>query len=111
MARSAPVALIALVFSAAGWSQSARAMATDRPEASPAEPRSPSRNYGLPSGYRFDSRDAHGLFAAVEVAPNTRIGLGMFGPKASPSYGAPVTRREIDMRRSRRAGVGFSLKF
>ena len=113
MARLAAVALIALFLPAAGWSQSARNMATGQPEASqPAMPKSPSRHYGLPSGgYRFDSKAAHGLFAGVEVAPNTSFGLGMFGLKAQPSQGAPVTGREIDTRRSRRVGVGFSLKF
>ena len=114
MARLAAVALIALFLPAASWSQSARNnVVTRQPEASqPAMPQSPSRHYGLPSGgYRFDSKAAHGLFAGVEVAPNTSFGLGMFGLKAQPSQGAPVTRREIDTRRSRRVGVGFSLKF
>ena len=114
MARLARVAWIALLLPAIGWSQPARNAATGLHEASrPTEPKLQSRHYGLPRGVdRFGSDDAdRSLFAGVKVAPNGSIGLGMFGLKAQPSYGAPVTNREIDHRRSRRAGVGFSLKF
>lgn len=114
MARLVGVALITLFLPATGWSQPVHNIATSPYEVSrPAEPKSPSRHYGL-SGDGDHSRrseDGHGMLASVEVGPNSRIGFGMFGLKPHASYGSPVTNREINTRRSRRAGVGFSLKF
>ena len=114
MARLVGVALITLFSPATGWSQPVRDIATSPYEVSrPAEPRPPSRHYGLSGdGNQFRRSEAgHGMLASVEVGANSSFGLGMFGLKPHASYGSPFTNREINTRRSRRAGVGFSLKF
>ena len=47
----------------------------------------------------------------AEIAPNAHFGFGMFGLKSEKTHLKPVTGREIDSRKQRRAAVGFSLKF
>ena len=52
-----------------------------------------------------------GPIGRAEVAPNAHVGFGMFGMKSERTYLQPVTGREIDAPKQRRAAVGFSLKF
>ena len=47
----------------------------------------------------------------TEIAPNLHFGVGVFGLKSDKSPLRPVTAREIDVPKQRRAAVGFSLKF
>ena len=98
MVRSAFAALIILWLPAAA--------ASKPPAADPAQ----NRSFGLPLA------SAHRQFAPspvgrTEVAPETHLGFGIFGMKAERSYLQPVTAREIDAPKQRRAAVGFSMKF
>lgn len=60
-----------------------------------------------PESWAFESLP----FAATEIAPNATFGIGMFGLRRERSGLAPATVREVNSRRTRRAGVGFSFKF
>lgn len=51
------------------------------------------------------------IIAGTEIMPNVRFGLGFFGIKAERSRVAPVTVREITEPKTRKAGLGLSLKF
>lgn len=46
----------------------------------------------------------------TDLGSRGRFGVGMFGLKKDHLL-SPVTRQEVDAPKSRRAGVGFSLKF
>jgi hypothetical protein len=100
MIRLGVIALLATSFPAAAWSNPPAA--NEGPEA---------KSFHIP---RFT---AHHRFAPArpvgraEIAPNAHFGFGIFGLKSERSYLQPVTGREIDTRKQRRAAVGFSLKF
>jgi len=51
------------------------------------------------------------LLPGAQLGANARFGLGMFGIRSEATRQRPVTVREIDAPRQRRAGLGFSLKF
>ena len=100
MVRLGSVALILLSLPAAAWSG---------PPAG-AEP-GQSRSFHLPrppADFRFVADER---FGRTEIAPNAHIGFGMFGLKPEKSHLRPVTGREINIPKQRRAAVGFSLKF
>lgn len=67
------------------------------------EVRSPLADAGEPQ-----PRRAGGIIAAVEVAPGARLGIGMFGPRQVRGVLDPVGPWRP---KTRRAGVGISLKF
>ena len=101
MVRLGSVALIALSLSAAAWSNPlATAESSERPQ-----------SFHLPPTSDHHRFAPGGSVGRAEIAPNTHFGLGMFGLKTEKSYLRPATGREIDTRKQRRAGVGFSLKF
>lgn len=97
MVRLGSVALIALSLPAAAL-------------CNPPTNNQPVRNFHLqqPSADRFAP---DGRFGRTEIAPNTHFGFGVFGLKSEKSHLQPVTVREIDAPKQRRAAVGFSLKF
>ncbi len=66
--------------------------------------------FKMPIGSESSTPDSH-PFATTEIAPNARFGIGMFGYKQERFGMAPTTVREVNSPRTRRAGVGFSLKF
>lgn len=98
MVRLGSVALIAILLPAVAWSN---------PPSSSSEP---VRTFHLPqpSADRFAREDRIGR---TQIAPNTQFGFGMFGLKSEKSPLQPVTGREIDAPKQRRAAVGFSLRF
>jgi hypothetical protein len=98
MVRLGSVALIAISLPAAAWSN---------PPSSSSEPL---RTFHLPqpAADRFAREDRIGR---TQIAPNTHFGFGMFGLKSEKSPLRPVTGREIDAPKQRRAAVGFSLRF
>ncbi len=51
------------------------------------------------------------IFAGTALLPNTMFGLGLFGERANREPLAPVTAREINLPKQRKAAVGFSLRF
>ena len=95
MVRLGSVALLALSLPAAAWGGP-----PDRP-----------RSYQLPSTSPHLRQVVEAPMGRTEIAPNAHFGFGMFGLKSEKTYLQPVTGREIDTRKQRRAAVGFSLKF
>ena len=99
MGRLTSIALLILWLPATAWSKPLAADPAQR------------RSFDLPQP------SAHHLFAPdgpigrAEVAPNAHVGFGMFGMKSDRTYLQPVTGREIDAPKQRRAAVGFSLRF
>lgn len=71
----------------------------------------PSRSFALSPGPSLSSEAFDRRKTYTEVAPNTRLGIGIFGLKTERSHQAPVTAREIGTPRTRRAGVGISVRF
>jgi hypothetical protein len=51
------------------------------------------------------------IVAGRELAPNTTFGVGLFGEKAERPIHRPSTNRDHAMPRSRKAAVGFALRF
>lgn len=101
MVRLGSVALLLLSLPAAAWSA----------PPSTADDSQPMRTFELPrSGEhrRFTPSEPIGRTA---IAPNANFGFGMFGLKSEKSDLQPVTGREIDAPKRRRAAVGFSMKF
>ena len=98
MVRLGSVALIAILLPAVAWSNP------------PSGSSEPVRTFHLPqpSADRFAREDRIGR---TQIAPNTHFGFGMFGLKSEKSPLRPVTGREIDAPKQRRAAVGFSLRF
>lgn len=104
----APLLLILLPTPA--WAQSSanlgtgpqRATQPDRSEVS-------RRDFAIGEAQWGESEDR--ISISTEIGPNLSAGLGMFGHKRDKGYQRPVTGRELDLPKSRRAGVGFSLKF
>ena len=50
-------------------------------------------------------------FASAEIAPNATFGVGIFGLKPDRVRQPAVTVHEINMPRTRRAGIGLRLGF
>lgn len=100
MVRLVSVALILLSLPTAAWSNPPKTeSAAQKPSFH--MPR-PSADYDLAAG---------GRMGLAEIAPNAHFGFGMFGLKSERSHLKPVTVREINAPKQRRAAVGFSLKF
>jgi hypothetical protein len=95
MVRLGSVVLIAISLPAAAWSN----------------PPDRSRSYHLPSTSSHLRFNADATVVRAGVAPNAHLGFGMFGLKSEKALLQPATGREIDMRKQRRAAVGFSPKF
>ncbi len=100
MVRLGPVALIAM---------SLPAPALGNPPAPVPSP--PARSFYLPQPSSEFSDATEERFGRAKIAPNAHIGIGMFGLKPEKSALRPVTVREIDAPKQRRAAVGFSLRF
>ena len=100
MARLGSVALILLSVPAAAWSGYAAGAEPDQ-----------SRSFHLPrpsADFRFSE---HERFGRTKIGPDAHVGFGMFGLKPEKSHLRPVTGRELDAPKQRRAAVGFSLRF
>ena len=77
---------------------------------SPSAPPPPVRSFELPTtpdSWQSDGRP----FAAAPIAPNATFGIGMFGLRQERSGMAATTVREVNSPRTRRAAIGFSVKF
>ena len=110
MVRLVVMALLGLSLPVAAWSAEPPAQAAPpKPEISAPQTYS-SRNFSLsPSSLSYEAFD--GFNTHTEIAPNARFGFGIFGLKKERSREAPVTVREIGTPRTRRAGVGLSVRF
>jgi hypothetical protein len=60
-----------------------------------------------PNPKSFGSR----IIAGTEIIPNAMMGIGFFGERAEKSAHAPSVARELSLPKSRKAAVGFSLRF
>ena len=101
MVRLGSVALIALAMPTALWAG---------PPTSVPNPGS-AKHFHLPhlgGSYNYSGDER---FGRAQIAPNAQIGIGMFGLKSERSQLRPVTGRELDAPKHRRAAVGFSLRF
>jgi hypothetical protein len=99
MVRPGSVALIVLSLPAAAWS--------NPPTADPER----TRSFHLPRPVAEHRLAPDAPIGRLEIAPNAHFGFGMFGLKPEKTHLQPVTGREINAPKQRRAGVGFSLKF
>lgn len=111
MVRFVPVALIVAMAASPAWSQPG-GPAANKGNASAVPGHSPKFDIvddksTLPTVHRNESR----IFAGTELAPNAVVGIGMFGFKSEKSLHSPVTARDLDTTRRRKAAVGFSLRF
>ena len=71
-------------------------------------------NFSMPHAAPAPTAEMNGgsrIFAGTALLPNTMFGLGLFGERVSGEPLAPVTGREIDLPKRRKAAVGFSLRF
>lgn len=73
-----------------------------------------SRSFDIPdqpadplSDTRFGSR----IIAGTRLMANGMVGFGLFGQKAEKGPLSPVTARDLALPKSRKAAVGFSLRF
>lgn len=101
MIRLGSVALIVLSLPTSAWSNPPKTADQPAQKQSFHMPR-PSTDYDLAPD---------GRIGRTEIAPNADFGFGMFGLKSEKSHLQPVTGREINTPKQRRAAVGFSLKF
>lgn len=100
MVRLGSVALILVSLPSAAWSgppDSGRTL--------------PTRGFEMPRQFARSLVDGERHFGRAQIAPGAHFGFGMFGLKSEKSHLRPVTGRELDAPKQRRAAVGFSLRF
>lgn len=110
MVRLTAMALLGLSLPVAVWAAEPPAPASPAKSGIAAKSL-PSRSFALSPGPSLSSDAFDRRKTYTEVAPNTRFGFGIFGLKTERSHRAPVTVREIGTPRTRRAGVGISVRF
>lgn len=106
MARLLSIAVLLGLGSSAGWSQTF-ALPDPPPGQAPG-----ARAFSLPdtdAAAWHSQRD--GMLAGTDVGPGATFGLGMFGLKREKRELEPTTVREINLPKTRRAGLGLSLNF
>lgn len=108
--RFAVIALLGLSLPVSAWSSEPAAQATPvKPDIAAQSELNGSLSLSPSSSLsRWESDE---LNTHAEIAPNARLGFGIFGLKSERSRQAPVTVREIDIPKTRRAGVGLSIRF
>lgn len=110
MARLGSVSLVLALLPAAGWAQPSGMIGPVLQDSSRLpEQQHPPRSFVLQRNVWPELPDRVQITA--EIAPNTRAAVGMFGWKLDEHRQAPVTGRDFASPKSRRAGVGISLKF
>lgn len=110
MARPGFVLLFLILLPVPGWAQSSANVGSGLQRATqPDRSDSFRRDFTIGEIGRVESDDR--ISISTEIGPNLTAGVGLFGPKRDKNYQRPVTGRELDLPKSRRAGVGFSLKF
>ena len=110
MARLGMVPLFLILLPAPAWAQSSANLGSGLQRMIPPErPDASRRDFAISETQWGESGDR--ISVSTEIGPNLTAGLGMFGHKRDKGYLRPVTGRELDLPKSRRAGVGLSLKF
>ena len=103
-----PLALL----SASAWGQTASSLGEPSPTASHVmgKPSPQARSFVMPIAPKSWASETSAI-ATAELGPNATLGIGIFGLKQERYGMASTTVREVNSRRTRRAGVGFSFKF
>lgn len=65
----------------------------------------------IPASPRLSPQAGSRIIAGTELSPNAMIGFGIFGEKPERAAHAPATSRDLRLPKSRKAAVGFSLRF
>lgn len=99
MVRLGSVALIAISLPAAAWSSP------------PASDRISKKAHSFHMPRPADEFAPASDFGKAEIAPNMRVGFGVFGMKSERGHLRPATVQEINSPKQRRAAVGFSMQF
>lgn len=112
MARFVAVALIVAMAASPAWGQPAGSSAIQG-NASAISGHSPTFDIvdDTSSTLTKTPRNESRIIAGTELGPNAVFGMGMFGFKGEKSLHSPVTARDLDTTRRRKAAVGFSLRF
>lgn len=111
MARALPPTLFVVMASLAAGAQAGDELTS--PWSGGEEPPETS-SYSMPHSSPAPPAGTNGgtrIFAGTALLPNTVFGLGLFGERANREPLAPVTAREINLPKQRKAAVGFSLRF
>lgn len=109
MARMGFAPLVLALASAPAWAQSSPNFGTGL---QPAMERDPSKAYyrNFTIGESAWLEPESNISITTKVGPNVTAGLGIYGFRQQMNY-APVTARDLAVPKSRRAGVGITLKF
>lgn len=109
MARLKPMLFLASLSSIA-----AAAQAAGPPGISLDQKARPHSNFDIPdqiARFGVSDRTESRIFFGREVMRNGVLGVGLFGRKTEKALHSPVTARDLSIPKSRKASVGFSLKF
>ena len=110
MPRLGFVSLFLILLPVPAWAQSSANLGSGIQRATPPDRSNVSRrDFAIGEAQWGESDDRISL--STNIGPNLSAGLGVFGHKRDKGYQRPVTGRELDLPKSRRAGVGLSLKF
>jgi hypothetical protein len=73
----------------------------------------PSPDFNIVDDSTAPGRTSKGsvIIAGTELIPNAMVGFGMFGERAERPDHARSTSRDYSLPRSRKAAVGFALRF
>lgn len=110
MARLGVAPLILALLPAAAWAQSSESSNPGLQQSTRPSQSDASRHdfaIGQADWRESDER----ISISTKIGPNLTAGIGMFGYKRDKAYQAPVTARDFNHPKSRRAGMGISLKF
>lgn len=109
MARLGAVPLIAALLPAAAWAQSSESF-TGLLQ-SPKQSQIDASRHDFVIGETGWRESEERISISTKIGRNLSAGIGMFGYRRDRAYHAPVTARDLDLPKSRRAGIGISLNF
>ena len=110
MARLGLAPLFLILLPASAWAQSPADVGTGYQRVTqPGRSDTFRRDFSIGETQWLESDDR--ISISTEIGPNLTAGLGMYGQKRDKGYHRPVTGRELAQPKSRRAGMGISLKF
>lgn len=110
MARLGAVPLIAALLPAAAWAQSSESLTPGFLQ-SPKQSQIDASRHDFVIGETGWRESEERISISTKIGRNLSAGIGMFGYRRDTAYHAPVTARDLDLPKSRRAGIGISLNF
>lgn len=108
MTRLGSAFLLFALLSPPAWAQSPTLIGPTSPQTTE-RPETVGRDFAI--GETQWAESEQGIRIGGEIGPNATAGLGMFGIKRIKDHQAPVTVRDFRTPKSRRAGMGITLKF